>query len=100
MEESEMVSLSEAEKAQYGKEGYVVPKYRLPAEKVDRMRATLDKLIADNPGVRPEKLVSAHVDGHNGEGVKGSSDFLALARRSGLLARPRARAEGALARQR
>ena len=40
----------------------------------------LAELLRRNPGVRPEKLVSAHVDGDNGEGVKGVADFLALAR--------------------
>ena len=75
-----MAALSPAEAAHYRRDGYVVPAFRLAPEKVDRLRATLDRLIADNPGVRPEKLVSAHVEGDNGEGVRGSRDFLALAR--------------------
>ena len=40
----------------------------------------LDDLIRRNPGVRPEKLVSAHIEGDNGEGVRGSAAFLELAR--------------------
>ena len=75
-----MPHLSASEIADYKRDGYVIPKFRLAADKVDRMRATLDRLIAENPGVRPEKLVSAHVEGDNGEGVKGSPGFLALAR--------------------
>ena len=67
-----MAALSPAEAAHYRRDGYVVPAFRLAPEKVDRLRATLDRLIADNPGVRPEKLVSAHVEGDNGEGVRGS----------------------------
>ena len=43
------------------------------------MRQALDELIAANPGVRPEKLVSAHIAGDNGEGVRGSAKFLELA---------------------
>jgi ectoine hydroxylase-related dioxygenase (phytanoyl-CoA dioxygenase family) len=43
------------------------------------MREALDALIRDNPGVRPEKLVSAHVEGDNGEGVRGRRAFLDLA---------------------
>ena len=74
-----MTKLSDTEIAVYRRDGYVVPSFRLATDKVDRLRATLDKLIADNPDVRPEKLVSAHVDGDNGEGVKGSTDFLRLA---------------------
>ncbi len=75
-----MASLSTDEVAQYKRDGYVIPRFRLAPEKVDRLRGTLDKLIADNPGVRPEKLVSAHVEGDNGEGVKGSRAFLDMAR--------------------
>jgi hypothetical protein len=78
--ETAMAYLSATERARYERDGYVNPSFRLPSARVDAMRATLDKLIADNPGVRPEKLVSAHVEGDNGEGVKGSADFLALAR--------------------
>jgi hypothetical protein len=78
--ETAMAYLSATERARYERDGYVIPSFRLPSARVDAMRATLDKLIADNPGVRPEKLVSAHVEGDNGEGVKGSADFLALAR--------------------
>ena len=37
-------------------------------------------LLRQNPGVRPEKLVSAHIEGDNGEGVRGSRAFLDLAR--------------------
>jgi Protein involved in biosynthesis of mitomycin antibiotics/polyketide fumonisin len=44
------------------------------------MVPALDTLLRDNPGVRPEKLVSAHVEGDNGEGVRGSRAFLDLAR--------------------
>ena len=56
------------------------PGWRLPAQRVDFMRDALDELIRRNPGVRPEKLVSAHVEGDNGEGVRGSAAFLELAR--------------------
>jgi ectoine hydroxylase-related dioxygenase (phytanoyl-CoA dioxygenase family) len=68
------------EVAHYRSEGWVIPRYRLPQERVDTMREALDALLRDNPGVRPEKLVSAHVEGDNGEGVRGSAAFLALAR--------------------
>lgn len=74
-----MAHLPFYEKSFYKEKGYVVPAWRFPTKKIDEMRAALDKLIADNPGVRPEKLVSAHLE--NGkEGVKGSRAFLDLAR--------------------
>ena len=65
---------------QYRRDGWVVPRFRLPTDEVAELRDALDALIAANPGVRPEKLVSAHIDGDNGEGVRGDARFLALAR--------------------
>jgi ectoine hydroxylase-related dioxygenase (phytanoyl-CoA dioxygenase family) len=72
--------LSPAEVERYRRDGWVVPDFRLPAAEVAAMRDALDALIRANPGVRPEKLVSAHVAGDNGEGVRGDARFLALAR--------------------
>ena len=75
-----MAALLEAEVTHYQREGWVVPQWRLPAPRVTAMAAALDELLRLNPGVRPEKLVSAHVEGDNGEGVRGVSQFLDLAR--------------------
>ena len=75
-----MALLSPAEIDRYQREGWVRPSYRLPSERVASMREALDELIRRNPGVRPEKLVSAHVEGDNGEGVRGVGSFLELAR--------------------
>jgi hypothetical protein len=75
-----MAKLHADEIEQYRVEGWVIPRFRLPATRTVAMQAALDKLLRDNPGVRPEKLVSAHVEGDNGEGVRGSRAFLDLAR--------------------
>lgn len=75
-----MATLSPDEVSHYQREGYVVPRFALPAAQVAAMSEALDELLRRNPGVRPEKLVSAHVEGDNGEGVQGVADFLALAR--------------------
>lgn len=75
-----MARLAPDEIARYRDEGWLKPRFRLPAPQVETMRAALDDLIARNPGVRPEKLVSAHIEGDNGEGVRGSAAFLDLAR--------------------
>jgi Phytanoyl-CoA dioxygenase (PhyH) len=75
-----MARLAPPEIARYQAEGWVVPQYRLPPARVEALRGTLDELIRNNPGVRPEKLVSAHIEGDNGEGVRGSAAFLDLAR--------------------
>ena len=80
-----MARLTADEIARYVREGWVVPHWRLPEAHVRTMRDALDELLRRNPGVRPEKLVSAHVErgggaADNGEGVRGVADFLALAR--------------------
>lgn len=75
-----MPQLSLTEIALYQQQGWLKPSWRLPRDRVDTLRAALDDLIARNPGVRPEKLVSAHIEGDNGEGVRGSAAFLDLAR--------------------
>ena len=75
-----MAALHPEEIARYHREGWVVPRYRLPRARVAAMAEALERLLRDNPGVRPEKLVSAHVEGDNGEGVRGSRAFLDLAR--------------------
>jgi ectoine hydroxylase-related dioxygenase (phytanoyl-CoA dioxygenase family) len=75
-----MAHLHADEIHRYHADGWVVPRWRLPTGRVRAMREALDALLRDNPGVRPEKLVSAHVEGDNGEGVRGRAEFLALAR--------------------
>jgi ectoine hydroxylase-related dioxygenase (phytanoyl-CoA dioxygenase family) len=79
-----MAHLSETEINNYHKQGWLIPKFQLPHSLINELRTTLDDLIAKNPGVRPEKLVSAHVvgksnGGMNDEGVRGSRAFLDLA---------------------
>ncbi len=75
-----MASLSQHETDLYQAEGWVVPQWRLPSPRVHAMVDALNELLRLNPGVRPEKLVSAHVEGDNGEGVRGVAAFLELAR--------------------
>lgn len=80
-----MASLSPREILHYREQGYVVPKFRLSDAWVDKMQGALNTLIRDNPGVRPEKLVSAHIEGRNDEGVNGSRDFFDLAMNSDII---------------
>ena len=78
-----MATLHADEIAHYQREGWVIPRWRLPAQQVALLREALDELLRRNPGVRPEKLVSAHLEGDadgNGEGVRGVAQFLELAR--------------------
>lgn len=80
-----MPRLSSEEITKYRDDGYVIPRFRLPESDVTHLSTTLDALIAANPDVRPEKLVSAHIEGRNAEGVRGSGVFLELAQRSDIV---------------
>jgi ectoine hydroxylase-related dioxygenase (phytanoyl-CoA dioxygenase family) len=80
-----MTGLAPEEREAYRTQGYVVPRYRLPEARVDALRDVLDRLIRDNPTIRPERLVSAHIEGRNSEGVRGSRAFLDLARDEAIL---------------
>ena len=79
-----MAHLSPLEAEQYRKQGIVVPEYRLPHSQVDELRDALRQLIEENPGVRPEKLVSSHIE-NGAEGVKGNRRFLEAACNPNLL---------------
>ena len=80
-----MAALTQEEVSRYRRDGVLVPRYRLPAARLAVLRAALDEVIADNPGVRPEHLVSAHVSGTNEEGVRGHRAFFEIAREPGIL---------------
>lgn len=87
-----MPGLTADEIDRYHRDGWLVPSLRLPEARIASLRATLERLIRDNPGVRPERLVSAHVEGRtpgsrNAEGVRGSSEFLDLAREPAIVER-------------
>jgi ectoine hydroxylase-related dioxygenase (phytanoyl-CoA dioxygenase family) len=86
---STMPLLSETELRHYREQGWLVPGFALPAPLVNGLREALDRLLRDNPGVRPEKLVSAHLarsDGAaNDEGVRGQAAFLELAKNEQIL---------------
>ncbi|MCS5628125.1 MAG: phytanoyl-CoA dioxygenase family protein, partial [Planctomycetes bacterium] len=71
-----MNQLSPTEIASYESEGYLVPDYRLPKERVVSLRKALDRVIESNPDTRPEQLVSAHLEQSAGEGVRGDNEFL------------------------
>ena len=68
----------------YREEGLVIPEYRLPPAKLARLREGLEQLIKDNPNVRGEMLISAHIS-KGTEGVRGNQTFFDLATDPDLL---------------
>jgi len=77
--------LSPYEIEAYHRDGIIVPGWELPAERLAELREAVDTVLAANPGVRPEKLVSAHLAEGNTEGVKGHAAFLSLAGEPAIL---------------
>lgn len=80
-----MARLAQSEIDSYQENGFVVPKFRLSGEKLEKLQAALDATLRDNAEIRPEKLVSVHIAGQNREGVVGHSAFLDLAHDQDIL---------------
>ena len=79
--------LTESEVKRFHQNGYVVPDYALPAETINKLNSALEETIEFNPSVRPEHLVSVHIDRVNDEGVRGHNTWLELAHHPGILDR-------------
>ena len=79
--------LSDPEIERYHRDGFVVPDYVLPPETMNELDSALEETIASNPSIRPELLVSAHIDRLNDEGVRGHRAWLELAQHPEILDR-------------
>jgi len=77
--------LTPAEVEAYRRRGQLTPAYRLPDDLMAHIRTAIEGLIEDNPGIRPEQLVGAHVKSSADTGVRGREDLLACARHPDIL---------------
>jgi Phytanoyl-CoA dioxygenase (PhyH) len=75
--------LSEDEIARYRAEGWIVPRWCLPAPLLDRLRDGLERLLAENPAARPEHLVLRW--GGGARALPTHAEFLAPVRTPELL---------------
>ncbi len=71
--------LTAAEVDAYERDGHVTPGFRLAPARVAELRAALEALLAANPTVPPESLMSAHIVDGKAENVRGHQAFLDLA---------------------
>lgn len=77
-------TLRHDEITRYDGDGVLVPDFRLTEPEVDALRAALDRVLAANPGRRPENLMNVHIsDGP--EGNRGDPAFLEMATHPALL---------------
>jgi Phytanoyl-CoA dioxygenase (PhyH) len=77
--------LSDEEVSRYWLHGQLTPRHRLPADLLARLAAAIETLIAQNPDVRPEQLVGAHVEASADSGVRGVADLLDCASHPDIL---------------
>jgi hypothetical protein len=77
--------LSDAEVTSYRRNGYVTPRYRLPADLLEKLRQDVEALIDGNKDVRPEQLVGAHIKNSKDTGVRGRDELLDFAQHPDLL---------------
>ena len=77
--------LSKNDVDRYRADGYIIPSYKLQPEYLKELQNALNALIRNNPGIRPEKLVNAHLKGSKEGDTKGSEKFLELAMHKPIL---------------
>ncbi len=71
--------------AAYRREGQLTPAFRLSRDRLEQLTAAIEALIDDNPDVRPEQLVGAHVARSDDTGVRGRRELLDFARSPEIL---------------
>jgi len=68
--------LTAPEIAAYHRDGYVVPRYRLPAAELARLQRLTEKILLDNPHLRDAPITCPHVPGSGVQGLKSSPEWL------------------------
>ena len=68
--------ITDAEIAAYHRDGYVVPKgFQLNASELEVLRDALDRVLADNRDILPDRLMNVHLNGGKPYGIKGQKAF-------------------------
>jgi ectoine hydroxylase-related dioxygenase (phytanoyl-CoA dioxygenase family) len=62
--------LSDDEIAAYRRDGYVVPRFRLEAGDLRALQQAVDEVVADNPGLLDQAIVSPHIPGSGVQALK------------------------------
>ena len=80
-----MPTLTHEEIRTYENDGYVVPSYRVPEERIAVLAAAAEEVMAANPDTRPEQLPNIHITNGAGTHLKGHPAFLDVALDEDLL---------------
>ncbi len=71
-------NLSDDELAAYHRDGFLVPRYRLPAADLARLQALTERIVADNPQLADTPMACPHVPGSGIQGLKSSAAWRPL----------------------
>lgn len=69
----------------YRRDGFVVPRYRLPADELMRWQRLTHKLVADNPHLRDVPMTCPHVPGSGVQGLKSTPEWLEVSATPAIL---------------
>jgi hypothetical protein len=73
------VALDPDEIAAYHRDGFVVPRYRLPDSAVAQLQALTLKLVEDNPDLTGQHMVGPHIPGSGVQNLKSSPGWMDIA---------------------
>ena len=68
--------LSQSEINHYHDEGFLIPQLTLEGSEIEELKHAVDRVLDANSGIRPEQLISVHIDRLNDEGVRKIELFL------------------------
>ena len=68
--------LSQSEINHYHDEGFLIPQITLEGSEIEELKHAVDRVLDANSEIRPEQLISVHIDRLNDEGVRGDRAFL------------------------
>jgi len=71
--------LAPEEVAAYRRDGYIVPRWRLPADDLERLQGLMTRLVADNPTLLDKPIVSPHIPGGGAQGLKAAPGWREIA---------------------
>jgi hypothetical protein len=71
--------LTQSDLAAYRRDGYIVPKYRLPAGDLARLQALTAKIVAENPHLADQTISTSHIPGAGNQNLKSDIAWLDFA---------------------
>jgi len=77
--------LSDDELAVYRRDGFLMPRYRLPQRDLTELLALTERLVADNRHLTDTPMSCPHVPGSGVQGLKSSTAWLPLSLHPGIL---------------